>query len=244
MSFFEPRSEREQQKSATKSALNPDIEAFLMNFFQIAQGGMMGMNPMNAPPPLPPQPMGPPRSNYMNNMNKPQPRPGPRPDQPLPSGMYGQRPGPQPGMPGYGGNPGFGPGMMAPDMQMMPQPGFNQMKVGPMPGMNPMMPPQMAPRMPPVNVVSEDTAYLQQYNELLHSQEYDNCEDDEKKNKIGDLIYPYVEKIAGPDNAPKITGMIIDLDMGDLESSTSSLMQLHEKIKEGMELLQDEPQDE
>ena len=29
VSFFEPRSEREQQKSSTKSALNPDIEAFL-----------------------------------------------------------------------------------------------------------------------------------------------------------------------------------------------------------------------
>lgn len=213
-----------------------------MNFFQIAQGGMMGMNPINAPPPLPPQPMGPPRTNYMNKPQ--QPRGPPRPDQPMPSGMYGQRPGPQPGIPGFPTNPGFGPGMMGPEIQMIPQPGFGPMKQGPIPGMNPMMAQQMAPRIPPVNVVSEDAAYLQQYNELINNPEYDNSEDDDKKNKIGDLIYPYVEKIAGPENAPKITGMIIDLDMADLESSTSSLMQLHEKIKEGLELLQEEPQDE
>ena len=242
VSFFEPRSEREQQKSSTKSALNPDIEAFLMNFFQLAQGGMMGMNPMNAPPPVPPQTIGPPRTNYINK--PPQQRVVPRPDQQMPTNMYVQRPGPQPGMQGFPTNPGFSPGMMAQEMPMMSQPGFNQMKMTPMPGMGGMMAAPMRTPMPPINAVSEEAIYLQQYNELINSPEYDNSEDEDKKNKIGDLIYPYVEKIAGPENAPKITGMIIDLEMADLESSTSSLMQLNEKIKEGIELLQEEPQDD
>lgn len=244
MSFFEPRSEREQHKSTTKSALNPDIEAFLMNFFQMAQGGMMGMNPMNTPP-IPSQTIGPPRQNFI--AKPPPPRVAPRPEQQMPPNMYVQRPGPQPGMPGMPGfpqNPGFSPGMMAPEMPMMAQPGFGQMKMAPMPGMGGMMAPAMRAPLPPINAVSEEVIYLQEYNKLINNPEYDNSEDEDKKNKIGDLIYQYVEKIAGTENAPKITGMIIDLEMADLESSTSSLMQLNEKIKEGIELLQEEPQDD
>ena len=93
---------------------------------------------------------------------------------------------------------------------------------------------------PPVNVSSEEAIYNNYYNEMIKSTEYSSANDDEKRTKFGDLIYPYVENLSGQESAPKITGMIIDLEMNDLEQATSSLASLKEKISEGMELLADE----
>jgi hypothetical protein len=49
--------------------------------------------------------------------------------------------------------------------------------------------------------------------------------------------------MAGPENAPKITGMIIDLSLNDLEQSTSALSSLKDKIREGIILLEEENQE-
>lgn len=234
VSLFEPRSERATQGSVGKGGTptNPEINDFIMNFLQsMTQGGMMGgLNFMGAPPPMPGGPMPPPRANYPNK--PPQPR-GPRAD------MYGQRPGPQPGMQGIPQNPNFNPNMMGPNMHMMGQPDFNQMKMQPNTMGGGMMPPGRGP-MPPMRSVSEDAMYSNQYNDLINSADYHNSGEDDKRNKFGDFIYPFVEKVAGPENAPKITGMIIDLELPDLEGSTSTLASLRDKIREGMELLAEE----
>lgn len=236
VSLFEPRSERETHKGAGN--VNPEINDFIMNFLQsMSQGGMMGgMNFMGAPP-VPPVPGHQGRGGYQGKPNQP-PR-GPRAD------MYAQRP-PHPGMGGGfppNPNPNFGgQNMMNPGMPMMGQPGGydNQMKMPPTSGMGGMMPSQNRGPMPPINAISEDGVYANQYNECVNNAEYQQSGDDEKRNKLGDLIFPYVERAAGGDAAPKITGMIIDLEIQDLEQSTASLASLNEKIREGMNLLQEE----
>jgi len=222
------------------------VDNLILNFLQSlsTSGFMPQYNPMMGSAPPIPQSLNQ-RNTYVNKPPPPHTmgRPPPRPDQM----MYQQRP-PMGGMmmPDQA-NPALrGP---VPGMHMMGQPGFGQIKMGPPVGQ--MMPPQGNPmmsqpprNMPPISAVSEDAIYLQQYNELILSREYQDSSIDEKKNKFGDLIYHIVDTVAGSDNAPKITGMIIDLDIRDLEESTSSLMLLKEKIKEGLLLLEDEEEGE
>ena len=43
--------------------------------------------------------------------------------------------------------------------------------------------------------------------------------------------------MAGDESAPKITGMIIDLPMPELEKSVSSWKEFEEKVQEGKDLL-------
>lgn len=244
VSLFEPRTERAQQNTGKGiQGMNPEISEFIMNFFQnMGQGGMMGgMNFMGGPP-MPPGPMAGGAAARAGYGNKPPQQPRPQQQRPG-QDMYSQRP-PQPIMPNFPNNPGFGPsGMMGGPPQnmpnMQPQPGFGQMKMPPS-NMGMMGPPASSVPMPPMNQVSEEAMYSNQYNEMVNSAEYQDSEEDDKRNKFGDLIFQYVEKLAGPDNAPKITGMIIDLDLPDLEQATSSLFSLKEKISEGMELLAEE----
>ena len=130
-------------------------------------------------------------------------------------GMMPPRGGMMPPVPGRGG------------MQMMAQP-----MRPPMPGMPPMTQPPMAmPIPPPVRVggpapqiakppVSTiDSQYAQQFLAVINSADFKKEDEDGKKTKIGDFIYTYVEKLSSADDAPKITGMIIDLDEKDLIES-------------------------
>lgn len=220
------------------SSGNPDIDNFIMQFLQtVSAGGMMGSLPMMSNPPLlpgmPPQPN---RTAYPAKL--PQQR-VPRTDPGMRGDLYAQRPGMQnTGMGGYPG--GFNTMMGAPAMGMM-QPGYKSdfpPKMIPTAGMGGGMMP--ATPMPPITAVSEDSVYSRAYNEMINSIEYQSCGDEDKKNKIGDLIYQYVERKAGGENAPKITGMIIDLELLDLEASTSTLQSLNEKITEGIQLLFEE----
>jgi len=248
VSLFEPRSERVQQNRENKGAsgISPEINDFIMNFFQSMTQG--GMPIMGGAPPMPPAPMGPARAAYAQ---KPPQNRGPRND------MYGRPP--QVNMPsGYGPPPpmprGFPP--QAPNMMMQ---GQNQFSQGAPPQSVPMGMPniQQEPQMemmppaqnmefqtqimtPPINVATEDTIYSNLYNELVKDPEYIGLSDDDKRTKFGDLIFPYAESIAGPENAPKITGMIIDLDLPDLEQATSTLASIQEKIREGHDLLAEE----
>lgn len=55
--------------------------------------------------------------------------------------------------------------------------------------------------------------------------------EDQKKQMIGTAIYRYVTTMVGEDFSPKITGMIIDLPLGDLNYSISTLETLQSKVK-------------
>ena len=57
------------------------------------------------------------------------------------------------------------------------------------------------------------------------------------KSQIGEAIYEYVEIIAGEDNAPKVTGMLIDLPIEDIKAYLVNYGVLQEKVREAMELL-------
>lgn len=241
VNIYEPKSERVNHNNKNIAGMNPEISDFIMNILQtMNQGGMMGgMNFMGGPQ-MPP-PMGGNRGGYQN---KPpgQNRGPPRHD------MYRGGPPPQQNMQSYA--PNFNQNMMG---HNMPQPMMGGQQIGgydpkmaPPPnnmGAPGMMPPQnrgMPMNVPPMNQVSEDQIYATHYNEVVNDEDYINTDENGKRNKFGDLIFPYVEKMAGPDNAPKITGMIIDLAIEDLLSYTNTLASLKEKISEGIELLHEE----
>ena len=240
VSQFEPRSERQGPVGKGGASGNPEIDNIIMQFLQtMSTGGMMGSLPMMNNPPMPPSMGGGNRPNYGSNM------PPKRPPQPS-AAMYNQRP-PQSFQGGYNQNM-MGGGNPVPSSMPMMNPGFNANVPQPKPMMGQapgapvapmgasMMPPQSMPPMP----ISEDSVYNSAYTELVNSAEYTGVDDEEKKNKIGDLIYSYVERKAGGSNAPKITGMIIDLEIDDLEASTSTMQALNEKISEGLALLEEE----
>ena len=57
------------------------------------------------------------------------------------------------------------------------------------------------------------------------------------KAQVGEFIYEYVEKIAGEDKAPKITGMLIDLPLNEISGFLVDYSKLQEKITEANSLL-------
>ena len=57
------------------------------------------------------------------------------------------------------------------------------------------------------------------------------------KEQVGEFIYEYVEKIAGDEKAPKITGMLIDLPMEEIRGYLTDYAKLQGKISEAHQLL-------
>ena len=51
------------------------------------------------------------------------------------------------------------------------------------------------------------------------------------------MIYEFVEKIAGEDKAPKITGMLIDLSIEEIRGYLGDYGKLEEKVREAKSLL-------
>ena len=57
------------------------------------------------------------------------------------------------------------------------------------------------------------------------------------KAQVGEFIYEYVEKIAGEAQAPKITGMLIDLPIPEIQGYLTDFNKLQIKINEANALL-------
>jgi hypothetical protein len=57
------------------------------------------------------------------------------------------------------------------------------------------------------------------------------------KNQVGEFIFEYVERIAGEQKAPKITGMLIDLPIEEIQGYLQDFSKLEEKIREADALL-------
>lgn len=60
------------------------------------------------------------------------------------------------------------------------------------------------------------------------------------KSQVGEVIYEFVEKIAGEEFAPKITGMLIDLPLEDIKAYLQNFNVLEEKVKQAEGLLRDQ----
>lgn len=78
------------------------------------------------------------------------------------------------------------------------------------------MRPQIQQRM---TMNNEEQVYQAGFNNIITSEDYKKEDEDGKKTKIGDYIYNFIEKLSSAEDAPKITGMIIDLDEKDLIES-------------------------
>ena len=55
---------------------------------------------------------------------------------------------------------------------------------------------------------------------------------------VGEFIYPYVENLVGEANAPKITGMLIDLPLEEIKHYLYDFNRLYMKVGEAVGLLQ------
>lgn len=66
--------------------------------------------------------------------------------------------------------------------------------------------------------------------------------EEDRKDHIGEKIYPLIEKWHG-ENAPRITGMIIDMNPRDLYPALQSEATLKKLADEGYELLAEQPEE-
>ena len=57
------------------------------------------------------------------------------------------------------------------------------------------------------------------------------------KAQVGEFIYEFVEKMAGDEKAPKITGMLIDLPMEEIKGYLADFTKLQGKVNEANSLL-------
>lgn len=72
---------------------------------------------------------------------------------------------------------------------------------------------------------------------MFNSQEYLQSSIENRKTIIGTAIFKHVEEIVGVQNAPKVTGMIIDLEPIELNFSVQNWEALQSKVNSAMRLL-------
>jgi len=58
-----------------------------------------------------------------------------------------------------------------------------------------------------------------------------------RKEIVGTAIYKHVQAMVGEAHAPKVTGMIIDLDPVELNMSIQAYGDLNQKVSSAMQLL-------
>ena len=73
----------------------------------------------------------------------------------------------------------------------------------------------------------------------MNTQEFQSGNIAKKKELIGNAIFEHIERLAGTEKAPKLTGMIIDLPELELYDSVSTFEKLDQKLKIGITLLMD-----
>ena len=91
-----------------------------------------------------------------------------------------------------------------------------------------MYPPQQNPK---------SVAYGKTIFEMFNSSEYLQTSVENRKTIIGTAIYKHVEELVGIAHAPKVTGMIIDLEPIELNFSVSNWEALTSKVSSAMKLL-------
>jgi hypothetical protein len=113
-------------------------------------------------------------------------------------------------------------------MPMMQQPQMRMPQMQPPMQMMGGMPPQQHQQMNPAQI------YAQKGMMLIPAVVKTNPN---YKNQVGEYIFEYVEKIAGDQHAPKITGMLIDLPIEEIQSYLQDYSKLEGKVTEAVTLL-------
>jgi hypothetical protein len=72
---------------------------------------------------------------------------------------------------------------------------------------------------------------------LHENKDFLEGDEEQRKELIGDEIYEFVEKIVGDNDAPKVTGMIIDLPHSDMKIISTNWAAFKEKVTEGLKLI-------
>ena len=62
------------------------------------------------------------------------------------------------------------------------------------------------------------------------------------KEQVGHLIYDYVQMISGPQKAPKITGMLIELPVAQIKEYLGNFQNLQQRVEEANRLLENPDQ--
>ena len=142
-----------------------------------------------------------------------------------------------------GGHPGQQQQQMIMQQQPVQQPPMQQqpmaqtMPTQGAPGfVDPSMMQQQVPQQPAQ--VNMDAAF--QAHVILPIQQqnvFATGDEDTIKEAVGEAIYQFVEQITGEEDAPKVTGMLIDLPIQDLESLISNYANFSIKVNEGLHLL-------
>lgn len=141
-------------------------------------------------------------------------------------GFRGQRPQGQPRMNNQGG---LGKSFSQPGP--VPQPMVQQMPPQPVA----MVPPTGMPPMGiPPNLPPQIVEYIMKGRQIIPGVVPQNPN---YKNIVGEFIYEYVEQISGEEKAPKITGMLIDLQIPEIHGYLSDFGRLQQKIQEANVLL-------
>jgi hypothetical protein len=161
----------------------------------------------------------------MNQYGRQQRGPNPRFNQQQPGAM------PKPAMGQPGAMPQPGPGMMHPGAmgQRMPPQMMGQPTPMGIPPQQQMMMGQQQQNVPPAILEYQQNGY-----KLLPAVSPQNPN---YKAQVGEFIYEYVERIAGEDKAPKITGMLIDLPLPEIQGYLTDFGKLQVKINEANTLL-------
>jgi hypothetical protein len=63
------------------------------------------------------------------------------------------------------------------------------------------------------------------------------AENPHMKQQVGNAIFDFVSKIKGPDLAPKITGMLIDLNLEEIQAYLTNYREFLKKVTEAANLL-------
>lgn len=83
----------------------------------------------------------------------------------------------------------------------------------------------------------EGERYLNEIQAIFRGDKFSTAAEGQKKQMIGTHIFRYVTNMVSPDFSPKITGMIIDLPIADLNYSVMSLESLTHKVRSAVDLL-------
>ncbi len=74
---------------------------------------------------------------------------------------------------------------------------------------------------------------------LFQSESFQRSSEDHRKQMVGTQIFRQVTAMVGEELSPKITGMIIDLPIADLNFSVSTYETLQQKVRSAVQLLLD-----
>lgn len=77
---------------------------------------------------------------------------------------------------------------------------------------------------------------------MIDPAELVNMSKEDRKQHIGEKLYPVVSQFCDPNDAGKVTGMILELENDELIDLLQNSQQIKEKVNEALGVLKNHPQ--